>query len=373
MRVGIAVPYIGNFGAAGFYNSQELGIAKALLAFGHEPVVVKTYDTLRGRREERATPPHGIELHVLPAIPLGSHGLFSTRHLSRLGLDRLIALSDTQMVLPWLDAWCRRRAIPLLPYIGTIDSDKGRRGWVSRWSRARNLSAYRRRHCFAKTPAVLESLRREGVERATLMPVGLDQDLLVPGIDHQAAEARELLGIPASGPLAAFVGRLMPYKDPLALAPLLNQLCEGGGSWRLVLIGDGPLRIELEGAFRSQGVEDRVMFITSLRQTEMWKVYRAADVLINLNPQEIFGMSILESLYYGTPVVAVDAPGPRFIIREGVDGFLVPRGRADLMAQRVVEAAAFDGVQAEQAHLGVLERFDWKTNIERAGILSVDS
>jgi 1,2-diacylglycerol 3-alpha-glucosyltransferase len=92
----------------------------------------------------------------------------------------------------------------------------------------------------------------------------------------------------------------------------------------------------------------------------MWQYFGATDAMVNLNTGEIFGMAILEAMYYGCPVVARHAPGPDYIIEDGVDGLLGADDDAVMAAvERVTEPGRLHDTIARNARAKVRDRFLW--------------
>lgn len=128
--------------------------------------------------------------------------------------------------------------------------------------------------------------------------------------------------------------------------------------WNLVIYGDGPLRNELAAQVESLGLADRVRLPG--RTKTPGEAMRAADIFVLASRREGFGMVLCEAMACGVPVVSFDCPsGPRTIIRDGIDGILVPpQDVASLTAvlDRLIRSPD------ERARLGaaapaVLERF----------------
>jgi glycosyltransferase involved in cell wall biosynthesis len=88
---------------------------------------------------------------------------------------------------------------------------------------------------------------------------------------------------------------------------------------------------------RDEGVEEQVTF-TGRRSREFLKLYySAADVFITTPWYEPFGITPLEAMACGTPVVGADVGGIRFSVLDGATGALVPPNDADALADRVAE------------------------------------
>lgn len=108
-----------------------------------------------------------------------------------------------------------------------------------------------------------------------------------------------------------FVGRLDPYKQPLDLVPLL----QAAPDWYAIIIGQGSLGDELTRRLTDAGLLDRCRLIPQLPNEQVHVYYHACDAFVNLNPNEIFGMSLLEAMYAGCPPVARHAPAPTLSLR----------------------------------------------------------
>ncbi|MES2153964.1 MAG: glycosyltransferase family 4 protein [bacterium] len=111
-----------------------------------------------------------------------------------------------------------------------------------------------------------------------------------------------------------FVGRLVPYKG---LDVLLDALHGLRARVPLVVAGDGPLRRRLEGRARRLGLP--VRFLGRVPDDALPRLYQQAEatVLPSVNSQEAFGITLLESMACGTPVIASDLPGVGMVARLG--------------------------------------------------------
>jgi 1,2-diacylglycerol 3-alpha-glucosyltransferase len=103
----------------------------------------------------------------------------------------------------------------------------------------------------------------------------------------------------------------------------------------LVMIGKGVLLDSIRRRIEQEHLTDRVSLVPQISNDKIWKYYVAADVFANLNKVEIFGMAMLEAMYYECPVVAWRAPGPDYIFKDCVTGYLCDSG--DEMVQRIGE------------------------------------
>lgn len=317
MRFGIVELYCGASGQKGFYNSQELGLARAMKPLGYEPVVFYPDKSLTRRLEESTS--DGIPVVRVPAKAVGVHGRYDWNILLEYGVEAVQIGSDNQLFAPDLLRFCDRHHIPVYNYIGTAGSDTGNAVKAALMGLAyrRSIRAFKRHKCFAKTPAVAKQLEGYGITDVEVAPVGLDLSV-IPEIMEPRAALRKRLGLPGDKTLLLFVGRLDAYKRPLEAVRLLEKLPEAV----LVMIGMGSMDAEVEREAQTLGVWDAMLRIARLPNDQVQQYYAACDYYVNFNPKEIFGMSLLEAMYQDCAVLACHAPGPDFIIEDGVSGFL---------------------------------------------------
>lgn len=357
-RIAIVAPAVRTGADRGFYNRQDIGLGRALAQLGHEVTILKAAIATDSLRREELAP--RCVLHEIPGPSLGSHGWVGLKQLKATRPDAVILFSDLQLSVPAIGRWCRRRRIPFAHVVGTIESSKRADSLFSRWTLWRNLREFKTSSVIAKTDAVASQLRNLGTQNVTSIPVGLDVENLRPPSEELRAEARQIWGISEDAAVLGFVGRLEAYKNPLLLPEILASLTAEREKWTLLLVGDGSLSEELDKRFAQASVADSVIRVAKIPNAEMWRLYAAADVLVNLNAGEIFGMAIIEAMFYGTPVVAVDAPGPCMIIRDGIDGFITPSNPA-LLSEKIRLAYSSKASLGPAAQTKVAQNFTWQS------------
>jgi glycosyltransferase involved in cell wall biosynthesis len=101
----------------------------------------------------------------------------------------------------------------------------------------------------------------------------------------------------------------------------------------LLIVGDGPLRGELEREAAACGLGRSVRFVGS--QPDVTSFYLGADVFVLPSLTEGLSNALLEAMAAGLPVVASDVRGNREVVEDGVSGFLVDWADADAAARRV--------------------------------------
>ena len=103
-------------------------------------------------------------------------------------------------------------------------------------------------------------------------------------------------------------------KQPVKMIQLFLKLYEKNTDYRLLMVGQGELLESVQQEIRKSQLENVVIIHKKVPNDRMWELYRMSDCYVNLNTHEIFGMAILEAMYYENVVVALRAPGPELII-----------------------------------------------------------
>lgn len=105
MKLGILCTMINGFGRRGYYNSQEVGLGRALATMGHEVTIYKGIDP--SEEEEKVVVVPGLVVWYLPMRHLGAHGWMPVSALDA-ETKALFCFGDQQLFLPHIYRWCKR-------------------------------------------------------------------------------------------------------------------------------------------------------------------------------------------------------------------------------------------------------------------------
>jgi glycosyltransferase involved in cell wall biosynthesis len=157
------------------------------------------------------------------------------------------------------------------------------------------------------------------------------------------------------------VGRLVPQKDFATLVRAFARV-RARRSARLLVLGEGPGRCELERLAGELGVACEVRFAG---RVESAPAYMARAAVFALSSAwEGFGRVLVEALAVGCPVVSTDCPsGPREILEDGAFGPLVPVGNAEALAEAI--EAVLDRPPERSALVKRAEAFSIERGVER--------
>jgi phosphatidyl-myo-inositol alpha-mannosyltransferase len=169
------------------------------------------------------------------------------------------------------------------------------------------------------------------VRRVVRVPL----EIVPNGVDVQAFSdpGRSVEGL-QEGPKILWVNRLDPQKGFEIMLRAFEQLASEVGDVHLLVAGDGRDRVllrSLPGDLRS-----RILRLGTVPHEELPRYHAAADVFVSpATGQESFGIVLVEAMAAGVPVVASDIEGYREVVRDGVDGLLVPPNDPNALAAAI--------------------------------------
>lgn len=180
-------------------------------------------------------------------------------------------------------------------------------------------------------------------ERIVVAPCGFSDLEFYP---VQQQKAREALGLDPKEKILLQLGRMVPRKGVDNVIRALARLIEQGKRYRLMIVGgesDNPDPAatpeigRLQQLAAAEGVEDFVTF-TGRRSREVLKYYySAADVFITTPWYEPFGITPLEAMACGTPVIGSAVGGIKYTVVDGKTGFLVPPNEPLVLAEKILQ------------------------------------
>ena len=369
---------------SGGQNVYVAHVARELAAAGHRVDVLTRRDDAHAPAEVEMA--HGVRvLHVdagparfVPKEDLLAH----MREFSQSARQRLLRRPPLDVIHAnffmsgWVGLELRRQfSVPLVTTfhaLGLVRREHQReadRFPAERIGIERTLARESDR-VIAACPQDAADLRRlygAAPERIAGVPCGVDADALRPG---DRRDARRRLGLPQHEFIVLQLGRLVPRKgiDNVVHAMAALRQADPALPTRLVVVGgdadtpDHALTPEigrLRDIAREQGVADRVQFTGRRGREQLRDWYVAADVFVTTPWYEPFGITPLEAMACGTPVIGSAVGGVRHTVLDGITGFLVPPREPQLLADRLLQlqrdparAAAFGraGVQRVRSH-----------------------
>jgi D-inositol-3-phosphate glycosyltransferase len=206
-------------------------------------------------------------------------------------------------------------------------------------------------------------------DRIVIVPCGFDPEELWP-LDKTSA--RKAIGVPAEEGMILHVGRMVPRKGiDTVIQAYARFVMDHDAPNRLLIVGGesdepDPERTpeigRLQRVAAELGVQQRVCFVGRRGRSQLKYYYSAADLFVTTPWYEPFGITPLEAMACGTPVIAANVGGLKFSVRDGETGYLVPPGDPDAVADRfrvLYSSPALLRLFGQQAIQRVNEMFTW--------------
>jgi Glycosyltransferase len=169
-------------------------------------------------------------------------------------------------------------------------------------------------------------LIRSGIEVETYRDVAMER-----------AAARRRIGVPEDAFVVGNVGRLSPPKCPEVMVAAFDLLARQRADARLVLVGDGWQRAELEAEVHRRGLAERVHLLGLRRDVP--ELLRAFDVFTLSSSREGLPRTVLQAMAAGLPVVCTRAGAVADAVLDGETGWIVEVGDAPGLGERLIRLA----------------------------------
>jgi len=217
---------------------------------------------------------------------------------------------------------------------------------------------------------VARSLERVyGLRNLPLIPNGIPVANYALGEEVRKAWRRRE-GYEDSTVLFVSVARLSPQKDHVSLIQAFSIAASRNGHLRLLLAGDGPLRLEVEARVKALGLEGKVRFLGV--RADVPEILAAADVFVLSSRWEGNPLSVMEAMAAGKPVIATAVGGVPELVQDGVSGVLVPPENVEALADAMLKLAGDAALRTrsgQAAFRRAKERFDVSVMVEGYGTL----
>ena len=197
---------------------------------------------------------------------------------------------------------------------------------------------------------------------------GVAQDIFHPRCGERPDLAPSEF-LPSDALVVGTVGRLAQVKDQATLvrafAAALRHKPEWKARLRLVIVGEGPMRSELESCVRDEGVEERVWLAGD--RDDVPDLLRMMDIFVLPSLGEGISNTLLEAMASGLPLIATRVGGNPELVDEGINGQLVPPADADALTRAIyvyAEDAALVRRHGQAGLAKVTECFGWDRCVE---------
>jgi glycosyltransferase involved in cell wall biosynthesis len=264
-------------------------------------------------------------------------------------------------------------AINLMMSVGKLMGVRHRVSWYHTIERANELDSrgprwlarlkrWRRRFVYGAATHVVAVSEAAGVDARTTFGVP----------EHKIRTFLNAIADPLAGPShlqhtvhhparVVCVGRLHPSKGQDIVLKAVALVREAIPNIAVEFVGDGPSRESYMRLAHELGIDQHCTFVGAVPHDAVFTSLASATVSVVSSRQEAFGLATIESLAVGTPVVASNVGGIPEIIRDGIDGFLIPSEDPGALARRLIQVLLQPELRkamSRNARSTFLERFE---------------
>ncbi|MBP1465279.1 glycosyltransferase family 1 protein [Candidatus Chloroploca sp. M-50] len=312
---------------------------------GHEVLLLAPHDAPSTYAGAQIIPLNGMPLPMYPEVKLTPPQPGLSAHLRRFRPDllHLVGPAVAGVMVPFVAQNLN------LPLVGSYHTDFGAysrhyglgffQAGVNRWLR---WIHNRCRVTLCPSTHTIKTLRQSGFRRLRLWGRGVDTEQFHPRLRSSAW--REAVGCQPGESLLLYVGRVAAEKR----VDLLPEALRGLDKVRLVVVGDGPFRSELER--RADGLP--IHFTGYLKGQELATAYASADAFVFPSDTDTFGQVIQEAMASGLPVVGARSGGTLDLVRDHQTGYLFAPGVASDLRVRLRSLIANPEQRLAMGHAG---------------------
>jgi glycosyltransferase involved in cell wall biosynthesis len=195
----------------------------------------------------------------------------------------------------------------------------------------------------------VDFLAAEGNRRKRIRVIvnGVDPDAYSTSRDPSVSAE---WGVPERTATIGIIAGLRPVKNHLMLLDAARTLRRREADFRVVIVGDGPIRDELERTVDTMGLSERVVFLGW--RHDVPRVLTGLDIVTLTSSSEAFPLCILEAMASERAVVATDVGDVARVVADGETGFVIPVGDPEALADRLEQLIADPSLRARMGAAG---------------------
>lgn len=321
------------------YNLQEVGLAKALIRLGHRCDILYYTD---GKEDRKETITFDGDKTITILWTHGHNILHEAVYpsLKKIVNDYdIIQVSDyVGFTSVWLNAKHQDKTVN---YQGPYYCPYNKKDILRTFVMDRVLLPFSHRSSMivgTKSKLATQYVQEKRIPDVTTLGVGIDLDNLTPpqeeGLPWFVQEVKENK---QSLKYLLYIGRLEERRNILFLLDVLHKVVEKDPDIRLVMIGKGDKEYT-DACWKKVdqlGLRDKIIYSPQLEQKFVREIYRCCDLFLLPTRYEIFGMVLLEAMYFGMPVLTTFNGGSSTLIHEDENGFILDQLDPDNWAGRI--------------------------------------
>lgn len=345
------------------YNVQEIGLAKALVERGNQCDIVLYNGKESSKKEKYTFQKDGKEyafwIYRMKGIALFKNGFMpSVKQI--LDPYDVIQVHEYDQIMSWMLYTGKKK--PVIIYHGPYYHSYTR-GYNLKCKIFDGLFLHRKKYqdvwAVTKSRMAESFLQGKGFKKTVSVGVGINPDNFPP-YKLQKSERPQIL----------YVGKIEDRRNVYFLVKVYRRLRDKVKGLQLVLIGNGEEKYKTAflSFIKNELESGDIIYQEKMPQKELPKVYGSAEVFVFTSNYEIFGMVLLEAMYFELPVVSSMNGGASMLIEDGENGYVLEKFDAEEWEKKI-ESILIDKKRRElmgqKGRMKILKSFTWSSLAEK--------
>ncbi len=343
------------------YNVQELGLAKALVKQGHICDIV-LYNGKQKDHHEKYQFTYGEKTYQFIVHWLKGYSFFKNGFMP--SLKKLIQKYDViqvheyDQILSWQLYTSQPR--PTVIYHGPY-YDSFAKGYNLKCKVFDRVFLPRRNYkdvvAISKSTLATSFLQEKGFQNVITAGVGINPDNFESSVEYPLSDKKQEETL-------LYIGKLEERRNVYFLVDVFRELQKKRSKLHMVIIGNGEeaYKEKFLKSIEKELMEGSIEYHTKADQKELVQYYLSASFFVLASNYEIFGMVLLEAMYFGTPVFSSKNGGSCTLIEDGINGFVMADFNKKDWADRIHYALNNTNMledMRERASTTIREHFTW--------------
>lgn len=304
------------------YNVQAIGQAKGMMELGWDIHYFANFKNI-----VKPTVLYKTPTNQLLATPVKGAKIFKEivyfpgliKKIVRFPYDFVQVGGDSQLMTPLILKACKRARLKTVLVQGMYRNYAGYKQLLQKGFDLifKKKIIQNTDNVFAKTTMARDYLINKGYPNVHIFPIGLGapQSNENNCLNDLVSEFKSKFIF-----TLLYIGKIEPRRNPEFLIEVFSILRQDNLSVGLIMVGDGPLSLKVRQQIDRKGLSDSVLLLKHVENAETHILYKNSDLFLLPSSYEIYGMVVMEALYWGCPVIATPEAGPATILTKPLYG-----------------------------------------------------
>lgn len=355
------------------YNSQEIGLALAFKKKGHEADVMCSSDDGAYHEHDIELEGYHIKLYCVKAVRMLKNGWMKDCDEIFARYDILHVSEYNQMYTRYLaKKYMHKTVIYHGPYYCSFNKNYN---LMARVFDMFFLNRYKTLNTtfITKSRLAEKYLRDKGLKNVYAIGVGISTTFLIDQKQGHLDIADEVTN--RDGVKLIYVGVIEERRNALFLLDVLSELKKRRIACTLVLVGkyrNDKYKAHFQSKIVELKLQDYIIYKDVVQQKDISQLYEKCDILLLPTRYDIYGMILLEAMYYGLTAISTLCGGSEMMIQNGKNGYIIDEYDAAKWADCVSKIMSDTNAKkklGEEAKRTIMENFTWDALADK--ILSI--